>query len=114
MPARWRELADDQRRLGAATQAAVLEWCASDLEAGLDAWRLEGLTVARAAEESGYSESHLRALLSQGGLRNAGGDGSPRIRRADLPAKPSAAPPVLRVHDDEASLADKALARRLS
>jgi hypothetical protein len=48
----------------------------------------EILTLAEAAQESGYSGDHLRHLIADGTLDNAGRKGSPRIRRGDLPVKP--------------------------
>jgi len=48
---------------------------------------LERLTIAQAAQESGYSRDHLSRLLADGRLENVGNDGAPRIRRSDLPRK---------------------------
>ena len=48
----------------------------------------ELLTLAQASEVSGYSQDHLRHLITAGTIPNAGEKGRPRIRRADLPMKP--------------------------
>jgi len=88
LPGRWRSLAEQQRALGAEAQACTLEWCASDLETALRAWRNEILTLDQAATESGYTTEHLGRLLREGKIPNGGERGAPRIRRADLPRKP--------------------------
>lgn len=84
----WREEAERLRqRYGARRLAHLSEVHARELEqlakAGLD----EELTLAEAADLSGYSKSHLRHLVSEGEIPNAGRKGRPRIRRADLPRK---------------------------
>lgn len=84
----WRGEADLLRRRGAPRQADVLESAAEDLETAWTAWRRERLTVEEASAASGYSEAHLRRLLRDGTLPNAGEEDRPRIRRADLPKKP--------------------------
>lgn len=56
-----------------------------ELTAALSAGQDELLTIAVAAVESRYSPQHLRALLAEGAIPNAGSKGRPRIRRADLP-----------------------------
>ncbi|MGH7605673.1 MAG: hypothetical protein ACRENK_16975 [Gemmatimonadaceae bacterium] len=48
------------------------------------------LTLAEAAEESGYSIDHLARLVRQNKIQNVGKPGSPRVRAADLPRKPAA------------------------
>lgn len=67
--------------------AAMLRRIAAEVEQAWEAWLLEELTVAEAAAESHYSEQHLRSLLSDGRLENAGEAGAPRIRRCQLPRK---------------------------
>jgi len=84
----WRELALQQRDLGAEPQARTLEWCADELEEHFRAWRSELLTLEEASEESGYSRDHLGRLLSDGVIPNAGEPYGPHIRRQDLPRKP--------------------------
>lgn len=75
------------RRWGAEAQATAAEHAAARVKETLAAWRSEALTVAEAAIESGYSEAHLRRLLGECRIDNAGSAGRPRIRRADLPRK---------------------------
>ena len=86
----WREEAERLRALEAHGQAAAFEHAASELEAAMNTWSSELLTVREAAFESGYSEEHLRRLVRQGDLpaeRNGGPRSHVRIRRADLPIK---------------------------
>lgn len=75
---------------GAGGQAETLLRCAEDLTAELRELLHEELTIADAADESGYSEDHLRRLVREGTLPNAGENGAPRIRRRNLPRKPDA------------------------
>ena len=103
---RWRDEARTLRLYGHEGTAKACERHAEEMEGAVQAYLEETLTVAEAAEESGYSESHLRALLAETKLANAGREGAPRIRRGDLPAKPTPATrPAL-------SLAEEALDRR--
>lgn len=70
------------------SQAKLCERHAERLEEALSKHSNETLTVAEAAAESGYSKSHLRRLIREGRIPNAGEAGSPRIQRRDLPRKP--------------------------
>ncbi len=45
------------------------------------------LSYEEAADESGYSVSHLRRLVSQGQLRDQTDQGPTQLRRGDLPRK---------------------------
>jgi hypothetical protein len=49
----------------------------------------ELLPLERASLESGYSKAHLRRLAGQGKIQLHGSRYRPRIRRGDLPQKPS-------------------------
>lgn len=72
--------------------AATYRRVAEQLERGLRAWEDERLTIKDAAAESGYSAEHLRRLVRSGKLdvqRNAGRKSRVKVRRGDLPAKPS-------------------------
>lgn len=89
LASRYRADAAAFKRYGQHGPAALLEQVAGDLEAEGEAHLSERLTIAEAAEESGYSESRLYHLVSEGTIPNAGESGSPRIRRADLPRKGS-------------------------
>lgn len=110
----WEGEAELLRRRGAPHQAAALESAAEDLRERVREWEVEPLTVAEAVAESEYSERHLRELLSEGRLPNVGEDGSPRIRRSDLPAKPGGGGPTLEVSEGGKSIAERALERRRS
>jgi len=86
---RWRDDVTLLRRRGADAQAATLESCASELEEEVRRLSIETLTLAQAGRESGYSYHALQKMLADGRLPNAGGRHRPRIRRGDLPRKPS-------------------------
>src|SRR3989442_654796 len=85
----WRDEAKLLRGRGADAQAAALESCASELEEEVQRFSLETLTLAQAEGESGYSYHALQKMLADGRLPNAGARHRPRIRRGDLPKKPS-------------------------
>lgn len=108
LPARWRQEADLYRRRGQEPLAQMADSFAADLERELHDWSVEPLTLAEASAESGYSYGHLQHALSDGALPNSVVEGSPRIRRCDLPRRPRHAEPALA----EGDLADTALARR--
>ena len=106
LPHEWRAQAETYERDGAYAQAAVLRRVAEELEAAWTSHELEELPVAQAAQESGYSEEHLRALVREGRIpdnRPPGSQGEMRIRRCDLPRKPGAQRPTLSVVEDMAS-----------
>lgn len=88
---RWRSEADVLHRRGADEQAVVLKSCASELEEEGRLFSLEALTLEQAAESSGFSYSALQKMVRDGTLPNVGKKGAPRIRRGDLPKKPSGA-----------------------
>ena len=94
LAARWRADVDLLRRRGAAAQADVLLGCADELEQQQREHALEALTLEQAAAESGYSYSALEKLVRGGQLANAGQKGAPRVRRGDLPRKPTHPAPV--------------------
>lgn len=104
----WEEEADLLRRRGLEREATMEESLAEELREAVAEWKLEALTVAEASSETGYSESHLRALLSEGKLENVGREGAPRLRRGDLPAKPGSNG----TGSTARTLADEALERR--
>ncbi len=86
---RWR---DDARRRAmlwpADPLAAVLPRLADELEAEAQQFGTTSLTIRQAAEESGYSEAHLREMVREGKLPLAAPEGPYRIRRENLPLKP--------------------------
>jgi len=69
--------------------AFLVSRMARELEEALRAHNDEPLTLAQAAEESGYSEDHIARLIRAGKLPNAGRLHAPRVRRGDLPLKTS-------------------------
>ena len=86
---KWRRRAAALRDWGAAEVARVWDIAATELEADERERALEVLTLAEAASESGYSTDHLRRLVRDGLLPNAGRRHAPRIRRRDVPKKPT-------------------------
>lgn len=88
----WREDAERLRRYGCDRLADACERHADQLEdAFAEYWR-EELTVAEAAEETGYSEDWLREMVREGRIpdnRPPGSQGPIRIERRALPRKPS-------------------------
>ena len=87
LPEEWRTLAAQQRRLGADSQARILEFCADELAAALLRAGDELLSLTRAAQESGYSADHLSRMVRDEKIPNAGRKAKPLIRRRDLPTK---------------------------
>jgi hypothetical protein len=82
------------RENASAEQAATaFEKAAEELEASLYAHRNESLTLKAAANESGYSESHLARMIRDGKLHNAGRKHAPRVLRKDLRTKLALSPP---------------------
>ena len=84
------ELRDD---FGDEARARALEWAAARLDAALDDFSNQQLTLAQAARESGYSPEHLGRWIRLGKIPNAGRPHAPRIRRTDGPQKPGALRP---------------------
>jgi hypothetical protein len=90
--ARWTERHDEWRRLRVSVDGArVAEDILADLTA-LDAAGEQALSLTEAARECGYSADHLGRLVRSGELENVGRAKAPKIRRRDLPRKPSPLP----------------------
>ena len=87
---RWSVEATYLERWGDERGATILRRCATELNAAARSHDDEELTITAASAVSGYSCDHLRALVASSEIPNAGRKGSPRIRRKDLPRKPSA------------------------
>jgi hypothetical protein len=89
--AKWEARQVEANRLGATVSLAAI---ANDVLEDLGQIELAGdadsLTLDEASRESGYSTDHLRHLIADGTLANAGRKHAPRLRRVDLPRKPSA------------------------
>ena len=111
LASRWRADADRLRSYGAEAQATVLAKCAEELEQAWREWELEALTIEEAAKEGGYSYSHLQHLVADGKIENVGEEGSPRIRRSDVPKKALRRTPLAR---SKADVVDLTLARHRS
>jgi len=89
--ARWREDAELLSGHGCISESKICLKHADELEATLQEWESEVLTVAEAAAESGYSQARLRELAREGKLPDArapGSQGPIGIRRRDLPRRP--------------------------
>jgi hypothetical protein len=88
LASRWRSEAIVARKIGAESQAALLEQCASELEAEAQAEALRTVTLTEAVELSGYTYSALEKAVRRGAIPNAGEKHRPLIRVGDLPRKP--------------------------
>lgn len=67
--------------------AAAFRDAARRLEALARERREERLSLTEAAAASGYSVDHLRHMVAEGRIPNAGAKGTPRIRRGELPRR---------------------------
>jgi hypothetical protein len=93
----WRKEAGLLReRYGLDSLARLCEVHARELTEAVGRHEAELLTLSVAAEYSGYSTSHLRALIADGTLSNVGRKGSPRLLRGELPRKAREAEPERR------------------
>ena len=85
---RWLTEAQTLERYSDRRGAEVCRLHAGELQGAISQHEREVLSLAQAAELSGYSVDHLRHLVSDGTIPNAGRPGSPGVRRSDLPMKP--------------------------
>lgn len=86
---RWSERRDEWEKLRVVVDgAAIASEVISDLEMLCQDVANEMLTIAEAAELSGYSPDHLGRLIRTGRLTNRGIKGSPRVARGELPIRP--------------------------
>lgn len=99
---RWRGEAALARRIGAESQAVVLEKCAAELELVEHEGGKELLNLTQAALRCGYSADTLGRMIREGRLTNYGRNNAPRVRARDLPRKPLRRAP-LRLHIADAS-----------
>lgn len=83
----WRARAEELEAY-AEPAAAAFRRAADELEAALQTEDQEPLTLEAASALSGYSTSHLRRMIADGTLPNAGKPRSPRVLRVHLPRKP--------------------------
>jgi len=105
----WRSRAEKLRGWGALDAARFWTLAADKLDAWHQKHELEALSLAAAADASGYSASWLSKLISDGVIDNAGRPHSPMIRRCDLPRKLK---PVSRRPDGGPDLAGPVLAKQ--
>ncbi len=80
----WRKEAAMLERRGLEREARMVESFAGDLEQRLREWLDELLTLESAAGEVGTTYDAIRKQVARGDLPNAGRQGAPKIRRADL------------------------------
>lgn len=69
--------------------ATAFREAAASVERALTDAAGDALTLAEAAEASGYSTDHLSRLIARGMLRNVGRKHAPRVLRGELPRKPA-------------------------
>lgn len=106
-----REQASERERAGEPT-AALYTKLADDLESDREAYLSEGITIAEAAAESGYTAVSLWRFVKEGIIPTVGKRGNATlIRRGDLPRKPGhGVRPLMR----KAIETDGPLSRRLA
>jgi len=86
---RWRDDAARLRTYRNDRQAEFLEDRAAEVEAALAEAENELLSLVEAAEVSRYTPDSLGRLVRAGRLTNHGRPNAPKVRRGDLPRKPS-------------------------
>ncbi len=84
---RWESHATLMRSYGATTAGDAITQCAEELRIEIATFADVELTYEDAAEESGYSVSHLRRLVREGTLHDYAETGETKLRRGDLPRK---------------------------
>lgn len=82
--------AHDAGEIGATQAKKAFEKAHEMVAETMESHEEKPLSLPVAAEESGYSEGHLRRLVADGTLEDVGNGDGPRIRRKDLPKKPGA------------------------
>lgn len=88
---RWMHEAETLSSLDARVDPArLIRKLVAELESLFREEESESLTLAEAAECSGYSQDHIGRLIRQGSVQNVGRRHAPRVRRGDLPRKPHA------------------------
>jgi hypothetical protein len=91
--AKWSTRRDEYRRLSVMVDGARLcEEVLGDLRLLIETQGETVLSISDAAAISGYSREHLGRLVKEGKLENVGRPHAPRVRRGDLPMKPSSLP----------------------
>ena len=91
LAARWAaEASDLEVRYHDDRGASLFRLCAAELLEAIREAEARVLTLTEASEASGYTSDHLRRLIADGTIPNAGRRGKPLVRRSDLPMKPGA------------------------
>lgn len=107
---RWRDESEILRRRGVPGRADLLTSCADELDAYLNEWWLEELTLDEVATETGLAYDTVQRKVSSGEWPNVGKKGAPRVRRRDvLPGSPEPGP---RLVTGEPDLAEEVLRAR--
>lgn len=88
LAARWLEEAETLERYRDERGASICRMHAAELTDAVAGQESDLLTLAQASQASGYTSDHLRHLIAEGTIPNAGRKGSPRIACGDLPVKP--------------------------
>ena len=86
---KWSTEEELYRRRGQTELAALMASIAEEVESESERYLDEPLTLAESAEIGGYGYSTLQALVRAGRIPDAGERGRPRVRRRDLPRRPS-------------------------
>jgi hypothetical protein len=109
LTAHWRSKASVFREHEQTSVAIAYELCAKQLDEALKSIAEAPLTLAEAAQLSGYSTDHLGRLIREGKVPNAGRPGAPRIARKDLPRKSEMAPSQGTRHLDRTQIVRSAI-----
>lgn len=88
LPAAWRAEADRLERYAPAA-AEAFRTAADELDQAQREQVDELLTLSEASSASGYAKRSIREMVADGRIANAGRRNAPRVRRGDLPVKPS-------------------------
>ena len=88
----WRERAAYLEQFGEGSAARLWKLAAVELERALKDIADETVSLAEAAELSGYTTDHIGNLVRRGVITNAGRSGAPRIHRKDIPTKRAGGP----------------------
>lgn len=86
----WNARADLLHEFGDPNSARIWRIAASELASALASFGAETLTLAEAAQVSGYSRDYIRQQIAAKKIPNAGKKHAPRVRRGDLTPKPTA------------------------
>lgn len=102
---RWAADEERFRTYGQDATADVIARCRADLAGWWQERMYEGITLEEGAAYSGLSPGTIGNKVRAGEIPNVGRKHAPRVRRCDLPAKPSGT----RNHREAIDLADRIL-----